>query len=155
MTREEVIASLQLNEVPESLATSLRAEGRDEVAGEVALAGEMRVIFELDAEADSSAVIEAVRGLVGRESAATLSVSVDEALSEAEIKAEMAKEAVRARVLGIVSVKATKEEIVGEIATSLEVPYIKALVGEVKETAPVVNGGSGKADDSRVATVWA
>ena len=157
MTREEVIASLQLNEVPEALATALKAEGRAEVAGEIALAGEMRVIFELDAEADSSAVIEAVKGLVGKEKAATLSASIDEALGATEIKAEMAEEAVRAHVLVSLSDKATKEEIVGEIAAALEVPYIKALVGEVKETAPVVNGGgSGKAaDESRKATVWA
>lgn len=157
MTREEVIASLQLKEVPDALATALRAEGRAEVAGEVALAGEMRVIFELDEEADSSAVVAAVKSLVGADKTATLSASIDEALGETEIKAEMALAAVRAHVLVTAEVGATKEELVGEIAKALEVPYIKELVGEVEETDTTIvqGGGSGKAKDSRKATAWA
>ena len=158
MTREEVIAALQLKDVPEALATALRAEGRAEVAGEVALAGEFRVIFELDKEADSSAMVEAVRSLVGADKTGKLSTAIDEALEGTEIKAEMATAAVRAHVLKTVPADATKEQIVGEIANALEVPYIKMLVGETeKVTPPVVSGGgTGNAkDEGRKATVWA
>lgn len=155
-TREEVIASLQLKEVPEALANALRAEGADAVAGEVTLAGEMRVIFELEAEADSSAMIEAVKSLVAGSKSATLSAAIDEALEGSEVKAEMALAAVHAYVLRTAKPEATKEELVGEIAKALEVPYIKELVGEVAKTEnpTVQGGGSGKAAD-RLATAWA
>ncbi len=156
MTREEVIASLQLNEVPKALATSLRAEGRAEVDGEVKLAGEMRLIFELDDEADSAAMVEAVRGLLSASKSASLTANIDEALDGVEIKAEMAVAAVRAHVLEAVGDEATKDEITGEIARALEVPYIKALAGETeKVTAPVVKGGGTGKAENRLATAWA
>lgn len=152
MTREEVIASLKLEEVPEHISTALRAEGRTEVASEIAIAGEMRVIFELDDEADSSAVIDAVRSLVGKSKAAKLSEAVDEAIDGAEITAEMVKDAVRDVVMASVNDTTTKEEIAGEITAALDRPYIKALTGK----PPVISGGggSGKSDDARQGTVW-
>jgi hypothetical protein len=151
VTREEVIASLKLNEVPAHLATALRAEGRDEVSSDVELAGEMRVIFEFDEEADSSAVIDAVRSLVGATKAVELGTAVDEAIDGAEISAEMAKEAVRDAVMSTVTNASTKEEITGEITKALDRPYIKALTG----VAPVVSGGgSSKTDAARQGTVW-
>jgi hypothetical protein len=150
MTREEVIASLRLDEVPESLQTALRAEGRAEVAGEVALAGEMKVIFEFDDEADSSAVIDAVRTLVDSDRATKLDVSVDEAIVTAEISAEMTKEAVRDIVLSKVTSSSTKEEIAGEIASALERPYVQKLTGETV----VVNGGAGNKDEARKGSRW-
>jgi hypothetical protein len=152
VTREEVIASLKLIEVPEHISNALRAEGRTEVASDIAIAGEMRVIFELDEEADSEAVITAVRGLVNADKSATLTRRVEEALGEADITAEMAKEAVRDVVLHSVTDAATKEEIAGEIAAALDRPYIKTLVDSA--AAPIVNGGRFKTDDARKGTVW-
>jgi len=151
VTREEVIASLKLDEVPAHLATALRAEGRDELSSDVELAGEMRVIFEFDDEADSSAVIDAVRSLVGASKAVELGKAVDEAIDGAEITAEMAKEAVRDAVMSSVTDASTKEEITGEITKALDRPYIKALVGK---TTVVSGGGSNKTDDARQGTVW-
>jgi hypothetical protein len=150
MTREEVIASLRLDEVPESLQTALRAEGRAEVAGEVALAGEMRVIFEFDDEADSSAVVDAVRTLVDSDRATKLEVAVDEAIVGAEISAEMTKEAVRDIVLSKVSSSSTKEEIAGEVTSALERSYVQKLTGETV----VVNGGTGNKDENRKGSRW-
>lgn len=150
VTREEVIASLTLDEVPAHLATALRAEGRDAVSGEIELAGEMRVIFELDDEAESSVVIDAVRSLVGTSKASALSKVIDEAIDEAEISAEMVKEAVRDVVTASATDASTKEEISGEITSALDRPYIKALVG----TAPVVSGGGSVQDDTRKGTAW-
>ncbi len=150
MTREEVIASLRLDEVPESLSTALRAEGREEVSGEVNLAGEMRIIFEFDDEADSSAVIDAVRTLVDSDRASKLEVSVDEAIVTAEISAEMTKEAVRDIVLSKVNSSSTKEEIAGEITSALERSYVQKLTGE----AVVVNGSAGKKNESRSGSRW-
>jgi hypothetical protein len=150
MTREEVIASLRHDEVPEALQTAFRAEGRAEVAGEVELAGEMRVIFELDDEADSSAVVDAVRTLVDGDRATKLNVSVDEAIVTAEISAEMTKEAVRDIVLSKVTSSSTTEEIAGEIASALERPYVQKLTGETV----VVNGGTGNKDETRSGSRW-
>lgn len=150
MTREEVIASLKLDDVPESLQTALRAEGRAEVSGEVALAGEMRVIFEIDEEADSSAVIDAVRSLVDSDRATKLAVAVDEAIVGAEISAEMTQDAVRDIVLNKVTSKSTKEEIAGEVASALDRSYVKQLAGETV----VVNGGTGNKDETRSGSRW-
>ncbi len=150
MTREEVIASLRLDEVPESLVTALRAEGREEVSGEVKLAGEMRIIFEFDDEADSSAVIDAVRTLVDSDRASKLDVSVNEAIANAEISAEMTKEAVRDIVLSKVNSSSTTEEIAGEVTSALERSYVQQLTGETV----VVNGAAGNKDESRSGSRW-
>jgi hypothetical protein len=150
VTREEVIASLKLEEVPEPLATALRAEGRSEVASDIAIAGEMRVIFELDPEADSEAVVAAIRGLVDADRAKKLESAIDEAIEGAEIKAEMVQTAVKDIVLPKLSAASTEEEIAGEIANALDLPYVKALAGDA---APVVNGGT-KQEGVRSGTRW-
>jgi hypothetical protein len=151
VTREEVIASLKLEDVPESIATALRAEGRSEVASDIAIAGEMRVIFDFDSEADSDAVITAVRGLVDAERATKLDEAVDEAIEGAEIKAEMVQAAVKDIVLTKLSGTSTKEEITGEITAALDLPYVKEL--SKGSTAPVVNGGT-KPEGARKGTRW-
>lgn len=151
VTREEVIASLKLEDVPEHVATALRAEGRSEVASDIAIAGEMRVIFDLDTEADSEAVITAVRGIVEADRAGKLDKAVDDAIDGAEIKAEMVQAAVKDIVLPKLSSTSSKEEITGEITAALDLPYVKELAKG--STAPVVNGGT-KPEGDRKATRW-
>jgi hypothetical protein len=151
VTREEVIASLKLEDVPEHVATALRAEGRSEVANDIAIAGEMRVIFDLGDEADSEAVITAVRGIVEADRAGKLDKAVDEAIDGAEIKAEMVQAAVKDIVLPKLSSTSSKEEITGEITAALDLPYVKELAKG--STAPVVNGGT-KTEGDRKATRW-
>lgn len=151
VTREEVIASLKLEDVPEHVATALRAEGRSEVANDIAIAGEMRVIFDLDTEADSEAVITAVRGIVEADRAGKLDKAVDDAIDGAEIKAEMVQAAVKDIVLPKLSSTSSKEEITGEITAALDLPYVKELAKG--STAPVVNGGT-KTEGDRKATRW-
>lgn len=151
VTREEVIASLKLEDVPEHIATALRADGRTEVASDIAIAGEMRVILDLGDEADSDAVVAAVRGLVDADRAGKLATSIDEAIDGAEIKAEMVQTAVKDIVLSQLSGTPTKEEIAGEVTAALDRPYIKEL--NKSSAAPVVNGGS-KTEGARKGTRW-
>lgn len=152
MTREEVIASLTADDLPEALVSQLKEQGKAEVAGEISLAGEMRVILELD-DADPESVVEAVRGLTSKAKADELEARVDDIIDGSEITAEMAKEAVRDFVLSTVSADSTDEDIAGEISNALDKPYIKTLVDGT--SIPVVSGGAGKQkDDARLGTVW-
>jgi len=151
-TREEVIASISVADVPEAVKTSLREEGIASVESETAIAGEMRVILELDSAVDPEAIVEAVRGLISTVKTDELGERVDEAMED-KITAEMAKEAVRDTVLSSLSVNATEEEIAGEISEALERPYIKALAEGV--TIPVISGGTGgDSDGARQGTAW-
>jgi len=150
-TREEVIASISVADVPEAVKTSLREEGIASVATETAVAGEMRVILELDSSTDPEAVVQAVRGLISTVKTEELEARIDDAMGE--ITAEMAREAVRDTVLSSLSVSATDEDIAGEISEALKRPYIKALAegGSI----PVVSGGTGgDRDGARQGTAW-
>lgn len=151
VTREEVIASLKVDDIPDHIVTALRAQGRSEA--EESVLGEMRVMFDLDSEADSEAVIAAVRGLVGERADANLTVRIDEALGEANITAEMAQVAVRDTLVSTLSSVSTKEEIAGEIAKIVDRPYIKALMSGTG--APVIRGGGTNSGEGRKATHWA
>ena len=150
-TREEVIASIQVSDVPDHVADALRKEGVASVVGETSVAGEMRLILELDPDEDPEAVVAAVRGLVSKGKTEELATRVEAATEE--ITVEMAREAVRDTVLPRLKADATEEEIKGEIDTALERPYIKALVDGV--TIPVVSGGTGgSVDGTRQGTAW-
>lgn len=151
-TREEVIAGLTAADVPEGVANALRQEGVASVETDVALAGEMRVILELDSETDPDAVVEAVRGLVSKAHADELSDRVTAAVEGSEITAEMAKEAVTDHVLSALSASSTDEDIAGEISNALSKPYIKALADGT--SIPTISGGAGVNDDAREGTVW-
>jgi hypothetical protein len=154
MTRDEVIASLTAGDVPEGIANALRQEGIDSVQADLGIAGEMRVILELDDDVDPDAVVEAVRGLTSKAKADELATRVDSAIDGSEITAEMAKEAVRDYVLSTISASSTDEDIAGEISSALDKPYIKALVDGT--SIPVISGGAGDSSesDTRVGTRW-
>lgn len=151
MTREEVIASLTADDIPAALVTELMERGKAEVAGEVSLAGEMRVILELD-DADPDAVVETVRGLVADNKADQLKDRIDEAIEGSEITAEMVKEAVRDHLVHAISIDSTDEDIAGEISAALDKPYIKTLAEG--KSLPVISGGAGSGDDAREGTRW-
>ncbi|KKM63359.1 hypothetical protein LCGC14_1512260 [marine sediment metagenome] len=152
MTREEVIASLTAQDVPAAIAESFRAEGIASVETDVAVAGEMRVILELDDDVDPAAVLEAVRGMTSKAKAEEFATRVKSAIDGSEIIAEMAKEAVKDALLTSGNVDSTDKELAGEISTLLEKPYIKALVDG--KTIPVISGGAGGSEDVRVGTRW-
>lgn len=152
-TREEVIASLTAADVPEGVANALRQEGVATVETDVALAGEMRVILDLDSETDPEAVVEAVRGLVSKAHADDVADLVTAAVDGAEIAAEMVKEAVRDHLLTVATTSSTEEDLAGEISKAMEKPYIKALADGT--SIPVISGAAGNTDDARVGTVWA
>lgn len=153
MTREEVIAGLTAQDVPAAIADGFRAEGVASVEADVTLAGEMRVILELDDEVDPDAVVEAVRGLTSKAKADEFATRVESVIDGSEITAEMAKEAVRDALITAGNASSTDEELAGELSSLLEKPYIKALVDGT--TIPVISGGAGgKADDAREGTVW-
>ena len=154
MTRDEVIASLRPDEVPASIADSFRAEGVASVQTEVALAGEMRVILELDDDVDPDAVVEAVRGMTSKAKADELETAIDSAIEGSEITAEMAKAAVKDALLNsTLTATSTEEDIAGELSAVLEKPYIKALTDGT--AIPTVSGrAGGKSDEARQGTRW-
>lgn len=152
VTREEVIASLKPEDVPEHLVKGFQQEALSDVAGETALAGEIRVVLELE-EADSKEVMDALRGLVSEKNTADLEGRIDEILED-QVTVEMAQSAVKDAILPKLSVKSTDEEITGEISEALKRPYIEALTqGSV---IPVFSGGPGKErqTEARQGTVW-
>lgn len=148
-TREEVIAGITLADVPKAVAEALRAEGVASVQAEVGVAGEMRVILELD-DADPDAVVEAVRGLTSKAKADELDERIGKAAKE--VTAEMAREAVEDTVRSKVTSGSTEEEIAGEVSKALERPYIKALVDG--KAIPVISGGTGVTEGARQGTAW-
>lgn len=151
VNRDEVIASLSAEDVPSHIAESLREEGRSSLAADVKIAGEMRVIFELE-DGDADAVIDAVKGLVGKSNTDAFTERVDAAVGE-QVEVDLAKDAVRDAVLGSLSHKATDEEITGEITSVLERPYIDALV--TGSAIPNIQGGAGgTSEEGRQATAW-
>jgi hypothetical protein len=152
MTREEVIAGLTAQDVPATIADGFRAEGVASVEADTALAGEMRVILELDNDVDPDAVVEAVRGLTSKAKADEFATRVESIIDGSEITAEMAKEAVRHALLTADNSSSTDEELAGELSSLLEQPYIKTLVDG--KTIPVISGGAGDSDEARQGTRW-
>ena len=151
VTREEVIASLKPEEVPEHLVQGFKDEALAGVSGEAALAGEIRVTLDLG-DADPTAIVDAVRGLVSTSQAAELDERVEEAMED-KVSGEMARAAVKDAVLPAISVKTTDEELAGEITKALEKPYIVALVKG--DAFPVISGGAGKQEEeARTGTSW-
>lgn len=151
LTREEVIASLKAEEVPEHLVKSFSDKALEGVSGKAALADEIRILLNLDEDEDSK-VIETVRELVVSKETSDIEAVVDELLDDT-VKAEMARAAVKDAILPKLSGSSTKEEITGEITSALEKPYIKALADG--EAFPVFSGGTGEEKDgSRQGTVW-
>jgi hypothetical protein len=153
VTRDEFLASLKLGDIPASLADELRKEGVTSLTPQTVAVGEMRVIFDLDEGADPEALVAAVRSMVDAGKATLLSESIDDAIDGAEITAEMAKDAVRDAVASRVTQDSTKEEIVGEMSTVMELPYIKALVSG--NPVPVIQGGGTSAPETLVGSHWA
>lgn len=151
MTREEVIASLKAEEVPEHLVESIRKGALEGVSGKAALADEIRSLLGLDEEDDDSTVIEKIRDFVVSAETAQIEEKLDELLED-KVKAEMARAAVKDAVLPRLSSASTEEQIVGEITSALEKPYIAALAKG--DTFPVFSGGTGGQDGSRSGTAW-
>ncbi|KKL67479.1 hypothetical protein LCGC14_2134560, partial [marine sediment metagenome] len=141
--RKEVLQSVTVDELPDHVQEKLRKEGHstavDELKQEIAFIGEMRVIFELDQNADPADIIEKVTALVSHQRSGDLEVKVADAAKE--ISGEMQREAVVSYVLPRVSHATTDEELVAEIATAQELPFIKVLEGDGK--IPVVSGSLG------------
>lgn len=151
VTRDEIIASLKLDEVPAHLATALREEGTASVSDEVGAVGEMRVLLELG-DGDPDAVVAAVQSLVDAGKAEKLSDTIDAAMDEEGITAEMAQAAVRDALGARLNVNSTDKEIAGEFATVKDLPYIKALTdGKAVE---VIQGGGANTERERTATHW-
>lgn len=151
MTREEVIASLKLEEVPTHLVEGIQKGALEGVSGKAALTDEILGILGLE-EGDSEKAIETVRDLVVSKETTDLDAKLD-VLMEDKVSAEMARAAVKDAVLPKITTRSTDEEIVGEIASALEKPYIAAL--EKGDTFPVISGGTGKEQEgSRQGTSW-
>jgi hypothetical protein len=149
LTREEVIASLKPEEVPEHLVEGIRKSALEGVSGKAALADEIGKLLGLD-EDESAELVEKVKELVVSRETADLDAKLDEVLED-KVKAEMARAAVKDAILPKLKSTSTDEEIAGEISEALKRPYIEALgTGSV---LPVFSGGAGN-DEGREATVW-
>lgn len=149
LTREEVIASLKPEEVPTHLVEGFKAEALEGVSGKAALADEVRKVLGLD-EDESPKIVERVTDLVVASATAKLDEKLD-TMMEDKVKAEMAQAAVKDAVLPKLTSKSTDEEIVGEIDSALERPYIKALVEG--QALPTFSGGTGE-EEVRQGTEW-
>jgi hypothetical protein len=154
MDRAEILRSVTAEELPDHVQESLRKEGRDaalaEIAGEVSLAGEMRIILELDEGADPEDVIKRVGALVSAHKEDELEVRL--AAATEEIASEMKREAVVSYILPRVSMETTDEELAAEIAAAGELPFIKVL--DSGDRIPVVNGSAGPQAKTRQGTAW-
>lgn len=152
VTRDEVIASLKADEVPEHLVEGIRKAALEGVSGKAALADEIRSLLGLDEEEDDSKVIEKIRDFVVSVETAQIEEKID-ALLEDKVKAEMARAAVKDAILPRLSATSTEEQIVGEITSALEKPYIAALAKG--DAFPVFSGGTdASAEGSRLGTRW-
>ena len=149
--RDQVIASLKAEEVPEHLVERFKKEALEGVSGKAALADEVRATLGLETDADDDSVLSKVRDLIVSSETAELDEKLD-AVLEDKVKAEMARAAVKEAILPKLSVSSTEEEITGEIASALEKPYIKAL--ESGDMFPVVSGGTGDQESARTGTAW-
>jgi len=151
VTREEVIASLKADEVPQHLVEGFQKIALEGVSGKAALADEIVKLLGLEDDDDSEKVIEKVREYVVSAETTKLEEAIDEILED-KVKAEMAKSAVKELVLPRLSGSSTKDEIAGEITSALEKEYIKALTSE---KAPVVQGVAPSIQDAaRQGTAW-
>ena len=153
LSRDEIIASLKADEVPEHLVESIRKEALEGVSGKAALADEVRSLLGLSEEDADDKVIERIHEFVVSEETEELEKAIEEVLDEkVEAKAEMARAAVKDAVLPRLKGDSTKEEIAGEIDSALEKPYIEALTKG--DTFPVFSGGTGETEGSRQGTHW-
>jgi len=154
MDRDEILRSLRVSDIPDHISGEIRQDERkiviEENAPLVEAVGEMRIILELDESADPAELVEAIRQLVGTKQSADLEARVDEAV--AEMKAtDLVKTAVKDIVLPKVTKATTDEELSGEIASALELPYIAAL--DKGNTLPVIEGAH-KDEVVRKGTSW-
>lgn len=153
LSREEVIASLKAEEVPEHLVERIQQSALEGVSGKAALADEIRSLLGLKEDDDDDKVIERIQEFVVSEETAQLEEALEEVLEEkVESKAEMARAAVKDAVLPRLKPSATKEEIAGEIDSALQRPYIEALTKG--DSFPVFSGGTGETEGSRGGTHW-
>lgn len=153
LSRDEIIASLKADEVPEHLVERFREEALEGVSGKAALTDEIRSILGLKDEDDDDKVIERIKEFVVSEETAQLEEALEEVLDEkVESKAEMARAAVKDAVLPRLKSGSTKEEIAGEIDSALEKPYIEALTKG--DSFPVFSGGTGETEGAREGTHW-
>jgi len=151
LTREEVIASLKAEEVPEHLVESIKAGALEGVSGKAALADEIVKLLGLEDEDTPETVIEKVREFVVAEETADLETKID-AVLEDKVKVEMARVAVKELVLPKLSGASTEDEISGEISSALEKEYVQALTAE---KPPVISGGTPVGqEDAREGTAW-
>lgn len=153
--RDQVIASLTPDEIPDRVRTAIQGELQTEHDALNGAVGEMRVILELDEDSDPQAVIDAIRGLVDSDARQELQEKVNAQVTK-DVAGELMRTAIAERLVSTLEVGATDEEIAGEIATAKELPHIKALAGSKIPT--VVGGGdSGGGDqtEQRQATSWA
>jgi hypothetical protein len=139
-----------------------RSDVPDEVIGEItseavapytALVGEMKVILELDDDAESEAVLASVRELVEAKQKDERAEAIAEMVkSHEDVSGEMVTEAVTELVTR--SSATTPEEIGAEIEAALGQPYVKALKDGA--TPPVVRGNfASDTDSERTGTSWA
>ncbi len=155
MDRDEILRSLRVGDVPDHISGEIRQDERNTVITEhaplVEAVGEMRVILELDEDVDPAELVDAIRELVGTKQDADLEARVEGAVAEMQ-QTDLVKAAVKDNVLPKVSAATTDEELKGELASALELPYIKALSDG--HTLPVIDG-SKKQEVVRKGTSWA
>jgi hypothetical protein len=154
MSKDEVLKGLTVAEVPAPLVGEIAAHAVAE-STESKVIGEMKVILDLE-DADAEAILDAVKAIVGDTKNTELEATVMEMVTaDDKIKGEMAQAAVFDIVKTRVTPESTEEEITGEIATALKLPYVNAL--NTGKTNPVVTGG-GRSDagktDTRSHTKW-
>ncbi len=139
MSKEEVLKGLTAAEVPAPLVGEIAAQAVADSA-ELKVVGEMKIILDLGDDVDAEAVLDAVKAIVGTTQNTELEATVMEMVkSDEKITGEMAEAAVFDIVKSRVTPESTKEEITGEIANALKLPYVSAL--NTGKTNPVVNGG--------------
>lgn len=157
VTREEVIASLTSNDVPDALKAAIRGEIQTEHDALSGMVGEMRVVLELDEASDPQAVLDKVKELVDSDARQELEEKVNAKVAE-EVAGELMQTAITERLASTLPLDASEEDIAGEIAKAKELPHIKALAGS---KIPTVVGGGDSGDggsnqnDKRQATSWA
>ncbi len=158
MTREEVIASLTLAEIPAALADALREEGREQVRQELAepvgAIAEMRTALDLGAEAPVGELVQVVTDMHETSTRERHEERVRAAVEEStEITGELAQRAAISHLVLTVDPGASDEELAGEVAGAAELEFVAALNGSSGKV-PVVVGGKTTDKAPRSHTSW-
>jgi hypothetical protein len=152
LDRNEVIASLKVDELPEALLAQAKAPVQTELDRHVDAMARLRAALSIGEDAELDMVVAKVSELVVSDETEELEERITEKVAAA-ISGELMKAAVTERLVSRLKPGATDEEIAGEIESAKELPHISVLGGQSVPT--VIGTGAAKpGSEQRQGTTW-